>query len=277
MGGGLDLVGRRQDGSTFPIEVSLNHVPTSDGGRAIAFVTDITERRQAALALQERTVELERRSAQLSRLASELTLAEQHTREQLAKTLHDGLQQLLVSAAMNLDRLMRRGAHAGIETEDPLPEVKGQLAEAIDAARSLSYELFPPVLERSGLPAALAWLADWTRKKYGLEVELHADPLREFRPQGHPHAVARVGSRAPIQCGQARPGRSGHRGSDARTERHAAHYRVGSRCGLRPVAASSRRRPIKSDGGCSASANASRCWAAGSRSTALPAAARDSC
>jgi PAS domain S-box-containing protein len=177
IGGGLDLVGRRRDGSTFPVEVSLSHVPTADGGRAIAFVTDITERRQAALALQERTVELERRSAQLSRLASELTLAEQHTREQLAKTLHDGLQQLLVSTAMNLDRLTQQGAHAGNGTEDPLPEVKGQLAEAIDAARSLSYELFPPVLERSGLPAALAWLADWNRKKYGLEVELHADPL----------------------------------------------------------------------------------------------------
>src|SRR5262245_14610188 len=179
MGGGLDLVGRRQDGSTFPIEVSLNRVPTSDGGRAIAFVTDITERRQAALALQERTLELERRSAQLSRLASELTPAEQHTREQLAKTLHDGLQQLLVSTAMNIDRLMQQGAGApaGIGPEDPLPEVKSQLAEAIDAARSLSYELFPPVLERSGLPAALTWLADWTRKKYGLEVDLHADSL----------------------------------------------------------------------------------------------------
>jgi CheY-like chemotaxis protein len=112
----------------------------------------------------------------LSRLASELTLAEQHAREQLAKTLHDGLQQLLVSAAMNLDRLMQQSEYAGVGTEDPLPEVKGQLAEAIDAARSLSYELFPPVLQRSGLPAALAWLADWTRKKYGLEVELHADP-----------------------------------------------------------------------------------------------------
>ena len=55
--------------------------------------------------------------------------------------------------------------------------MKDQLAEAIDAARSLSYELFPPVLQRSGLPSALAWLADWTRKKHGLQVELRADPL----------------------------------------------------------------------------------------------------
>ena len=55
MGGGLHLVGERRDGSTFPIEVSLNHVATPGGGRAFAFVTDITDRQRAASALQERT------------------------------------------------------------------------------------------------------------------------------------------------------------------------------------------------------------------------------
>ena len=77
MGHGLQLVGERQDGSTFPIEVSLNHVANSWGGRAIAFVTDITERQRAESALQERTAELERRTTQLSQMAWDLTLAEQ--------------------------------------------------------------------------------------------------------------------------------------------------------------------------------------------------------
>jgi signal transduction histidine kinase len=104
----LEAFGQRRDGSTFPVEVSLNHVATARGGHTIAFVTDITDRKRAEAALQERTVELERRTAQLSRLASDLTLAEQHAREQLARTLHDGLQQLIVSAALNVDRQLRR-------------------------------------------------------------------------------------------------------------------------------------------------------------------------
>ena len=176
MGVDFDLVGERRDGTTFPIEVSLNHVATPSGGRAIAFVTDITARKRAEAALQERTLELEQRTAQLSQLASDLTLAEQHAREQLAQTLHDGLQQLLVSASLNLDRYVKRGARRGAESA-PLAQAKRHLDEAIAAARSLSLELFPPVLHGSGLPAALMWLAERTGHEYGIVVEVSADPM----------------------------------------------------------------------------------------------------
>jgi PAS domain S-box-containing protein len=175
MGADIDLVGERRDGTRFPIEVSLNHVATPDGGQAIAFVADITDRRRVAAALHERTVELERRTAQLSQLASDLTLAEQRAREQLAKTLHDGLQQTLVLVALNLDQQVR-AVPRGTPVE-PLLQAKSHLDGAITAARSLSFELFPPFLQSSGLPSALQWLADWTRNKYGLEVHVSADPL----------------------------------------------------------------------------------------------------
>jgi PAS domain S-box-containing protein len=177
MGGELDLVGHRKDGTTFPIEVTLNHVVTPSGGHAFAFVTDVTERRRAASALQERTVELEHRTAQLSQLASDLTLAEQHAREQLAKTLHDGLQQLLLVSSLKLDQQMKRDTQRGAASVDLLAQAKSHLEEAITAARALSFELYPPLLEGSGLPAALSWLADWTRNKYGLEVHVSADPF----------------------------------------------------------------------------------------------------
>lgn len=173
---GLDLAGRRKDGSMFPIEVTLNHVPTPGGGRAFAFVTDITERRRAAVALQERTTELEYRTMQLSRMAWDLTLAEHHAREQIARTLHDGLQQLLVIVALTLEQQLKRESEVGAPPSELLAEAKQQLDEAISVARSLNVELFPPVLQRSGLPAALKWLANWTHDKYKLSVQIVADP-----------------------------------------------------------------------------------------------------
>ncbi len=172
---GPHVMGQRKDGSTFPIEFSVNHVPTLAGGRAIAFITDVTERQRAAAALQQRTAELEERTRQLSRMTWDLTLAEHHAREQIAKTLHDGLQQLLVIVALNLDVQLKREAEGGGPPNNVLLDAKHHLDEAIAAARSLSRELFPPVLHRSGLPAAMAWLANWIREKYKLDVEVVAD------------------------------------------------------------------------------------------------------
>jgi PAS domain S-box-containing protein len=53
MGMGLDLQGQRKDGSRFPIEVSLNHIETSEGRLGVAFVSDITERKRAEEALYQ--------------------------------------------------------------------------------------------------------------------------------------------------------------------------------------------------------------------------------
>jgi signal transduction histidine kinase len=65
-------------------------------------------------------------------------------------------------------------AEEQVGPDESLERAKSNLGEAIAAARSLSVDLFPPVLQNHGLPEALEWLASWMHKKYQKEIIVEA-------------------------------------------------------------------------------------------------------
>jgi PAS domain S-box-containing protein len=191
------------------LEVHASRLSDAGSPLVVAVSNDITARKRAEEQLrhlnasleqrvQERTKELRQneealqtavataqQTAELLRdLATQLASAEQRTRRHLAQVLHEHVQQLLVAARLRVE--LAEGTCSDEETLTQLRAAIAIISDSIQAVRSLSVELAPPLLHDEGLPAALAWLVPRVEAQHGLQIDLRVEeganpPAQEYR------------------------------------------------------------------------------------------------
>ena len=134
-------------------------------------VEEVTEQKKTEKELQklnatleeqvaERTRVAEHRAEKLREMALQMIHVEENERQRLARMLHDGLQQLLIGAKFKAGMIEKKLQGQNDKLKEDVHQLNEILDRTIESARSLSYELSPPILHDQGLMPALRWLAE---------------------------------------------------------------------------------------------------------------------
>lgn len=166
MGPQLEIMGRRADGTEFPIESTISHTFIGGKHQLTAVLRDVTDRRRAEHELREM-------NQQLRGLSASLQDVREQERARIAHELHDELGQQLTGLKLDLSWLSTRTKEGRAVTPDKVDEMRHMLDAAIASVRRLSTELRPLILDDLGFGAAVAWQTREFAKRTGLEIALN--------------------------------------------------------------------------------------------------------
>jgi PAS domain S-box-containing protein len=172
IGVGREVEGRRKDGSTMPLDLSVSEVDHL--GLFTGILRDFSERKRAEEAIADS-------KNRLRALTAKLLTVQEEERRQVSRELHDVIGQKLTLLRMQIDRMAA--------TDTPLSSDDGsaaRLRETIDAlaghVRDLSHQLHPSAVEHLGLVVALRKECDTVAKASGWEVHFRAQDDVPRRP-----------------------------------------------------------------------------------------------
>jgi len=169
----------RKDGSKFWANVIITAL-RDDAGKLVGFgkvTRDFTERRQAQQALENEVAErrtaerrLQNSEKSLRALSLHLLRTQDEERRRIGRELHDSLGQYLAVLKMKLDSLaFATGQEQDAATQD-LAQCICLAEDCIKEVRTVSYLLYPPMLEEMGLKSAIPWYLDGFSARSGIKT-----------------------------------------------------------------------------------------------------------
>jgi len=190
----------RKDGSRFWANVTLTAIRDKTGILiGFAKVTrDFTDRMRAQEALRLANADLtaevaERKSAEAKLATSEKSLrdlslhllrTQDQERKRIGRDLHDSLGQYLAVLKMNLESLESGVGSASNGFAEQLASCVRLADDALKEVRTISYLLYPPLLEEMGLKSAIPWYLDGFSKRSNIQTTFEADPdFRRITPE----------------------------------------------------------------------------------------------
>jgi len=119
----------------------------------------------------ERTQELCVASQELRELSARILQAQDEERRRLARELHDGVGQLLAAASMEVAQVVG-GAGPVSDGTGSASNLESLIKQVNQEIRTMSYLLYPPLLDEVGLRSALAEYVQGFAQRSGIEVSL---------------------------------------------------------------------------------------------------------
>jgi PAS domain S-box-containing protein len=177
IGEGLELVGRRRNGTEFPIEMSVGRVLTGESQRVILTIRDMTEFVDGKAALEQNIEALSSAGQQQRNTIVELIRAQERERMRVAAGIHDDSLQVITAAALRLQQLRRRLSDP--EDLKILSKLDETIILAANRLRRMIFDFQPPALEQGGLVAALSVYLDQLQSDTGVSYQLDADSVSE--------------------------------------------------------------------------------------------------
>ncbi len=159
------VMGLRRNGEEFPIDASISQIQ-DDGQRYYTVILrDVTERVRAERALLESREEIRH-------LALTASTVREQEKSRIARELHDELGQALTALKIDVSWLRDNLGEAAEPLRRKLSSMQLLLDTTMAAARRISADLRPLMLDDLGLVAACEWLAHNFSQRTGTPCEL---------------------------------------------------------------------------------------------------------